>query len=158
MSQRCPNCNLINPPDTTQCDCGYSFVTGEFPVSTISAKGPARGGLAQPSSSSADLLRHRSAMMDKPKPNPGTRERVIFVLSAVVLAAKFFNNLMPISESPSPASNALSIAMELLAVIGLIGLGVVILGSQTSGYDVGGRHDYGIGRNVSPDCRQRSGC
>jgi hypothetical protein len=39
---------------------------------------------------------------------------------------------MPVSESPSPASNALNIAMELLAVIGLIGLGVLILGSQAS--------------------------
>jgi hypothetical protein len=133
MSQRCPNCKLINPPDATQCDCGYNFVTGEFPVSAIHAKEPARGGVAQPSSSSADLLWHRSAIMDKPKPNPATSERVVFVLAAVVLVIKFFNSLMPISESPSPALNALSIAMELLAVIALIGLGVRVLGSQTSG-------------------------
>ena len=109
MSQRCPNCKLINPPDATQCDCGYNFVTGEFPVSAIRATEPT------------------------PKPNPGTRERVIFVLSAIVLIVKFFSALTPLSESPSPASNALSIAMELLAVIGLIGLGVLILRSQTSG-------------------------
>lgn len=109
MSQRCPNCKLINPPNANQCDCGYNFVTGEFPLAAIRAKGPT------------------------PKPSPGTRERVIFVLSAVVLVMSFFSSLMPISESPSPRSNALSIAMELLAVIGLIGLGVLILGSQASG-------------------------
>src|SRR5262249_23475794 len=56
--------------------------------------------------------------------NPTTGERVIFVLAAVVLVIKFFSALMPVSESPSPALNALNIAMELLAVIALIGLGV----------------------------------
>jgi hypothetical protein len=28
----CPNCKLINPPGSLQCDCGYAFLTG-----TISA-------------------------------------------------------------------------------------------------------------------------
>src|SRR5215472_11408259 len=109
MSHRCPNCNLINPPDTTECDCGYNFVTGEFPVSAIPAKEPA------------------------PKPKAATSERVIFVLAAVVLVMSFFGSLMPISESPSPASNTLNIVKELLAVIALIGLGVRVLDSQTSG-------------------------
>jgi hypothetical protein len=45
----------------------------------------------------------------------------------------FLGSLMPISESPSPALNTLNIAKELLAVIALIGVGIRVLGSQTSG-------------------------
>jgi hypothetical protein len=56
MSQLCPNCKLINPPDAIQCDCGYNFVTGEFPVSAIPAKEPVRGGIGQPWSSAATIL------------------------------------------------------------------------------------------------------
>ena|SRR5215831_11149245 len=109
MSQRCPNCELINAADANQCDCGYNFVTGEFPLAAIRAKEPT------------------------PKPKAATSERVIFVLAAVVLVMSFFGSLMPISESPSPASNTLNIVKELLAVIALIGLGVRVLDSQTSG-------------------------
>lgn len=109
MSKRCPNCKLINPADATQCQCSYNFVTGECPLAAIRAKEP------------------------KPKPNPATSERVLFVLAAVVLVMGFLGSLMPISESPSPALNTLNIAKELLAVIALIGVGIRVLGSQTSG-------------------------
>ncbi len=28
----CPNCDLLCPPGTSACDCGYSFLTGAYPV------------------------------------------------------------------------------------------------------------------------------
>ena len=56
LSQRCPNCKLINPPDAIQCDCGYNFVTGEFPAPALRAKEPARGGVGQPWSSAARIV------------------------------------------------------------------------------------------------------
>jgi len=52
--QRCPNCELTNPPDAIQCDCAYNSVTSEFPLTAIRAKEPT------------------------PKPNPATSERVIY--------------------------------------------------------------------------------
>jgi hypothetical protein len=47
MSRRCPNCKLTNPTDAVQCDCGYDFITGEFPLSAIRAEKATRGRLAE---------------------------------------------------------------------------------------------------------------
>lgn len=34
----CPNCKLINPPGSLQCDCGYAFLTGTISAPTILAE------------------------------------------------------------------------------------------------------------------------
>jgi len=28
----CPNCKLINPENTTRCDCGYDLLSGNVPA------------------------------------------------------------------------------------------------------------------------------
>jgi hypothetical protein len=34
---RCPNCNLINPPNAERCDCGYDFESKTVQASYIKA-------------------------------------------------------------------------------------------------------------------------
>jgi hypothetical protein len=36
----CPNCKLINPPESVQCDCGYDFLTATIPVTPEHRENP----------------------------------------------------------------------------------------------------------------------
>jgi hypothetical protein len=38
MTQDCPRCKLINPPEALRCDCGYDFVTRRVEGSYLQPK------------------------------------------------------------------------------------------------------------------------
>jgi hypothetical protein len=70
--------------------------------------------------------------------NPEKRDRTIFVGAVILLVYSFIQALMPVDELPSTARNVLHITVELLMLIGVVGMGPRILRSAPQGGSRGG--------------------
>ena len=113
MAQKCPKCDLLNPPSAERCDCGYDFVTKSMQTSYLAPAEQIRQS-KDPRTNPALTLGHKSRL-------------VAFLLGAVTTAVVLFATYLR-RDSFVTTHNSFFGAEIVIFVAGIVSIAVILIG------------------------------